>query len=277
MPIDQKKMKALKQAWEFINSASHEEKSELFKDYIENFDTLKAELEGPDNRFNPHSFRAYDAMDYLERFVRRVTGYNPGWIPYKLLEHCCTNSGRPEKYGLDVRELNSFFIEQMVKRGASETQAMKLLVRLRGDSAMSSGHLRELRDTYGDYKKVREDWRSEQPLYSHAHLIARFLEFNIDNLEGDEVASEKAVAAFKSLFSELIELMKMHHSTVAARDSEYPAAFGCVIDWLGAEYDDPLDYFFTHPSHKTVPFMERRKGLLEYLNTVGYYIEHPPE
>lgn len=275
MPIDPIRMKALEEAWELVNSASHEERSELFKTEIQNFETLKAELEEPDNRFNPLVTRAYYAMDLLEGFARRLTGYNPGWIPYKFLEHCCQNSGRPTKYNTDLRELNCFFIDQMVKRGASETQAMKLLMRLRGDGAMSSGHLRELRDTYGDYKKIYKKSDHEFPFLFQSHLIARFLEFSISNLEGDEIAAQKAVDAFRSFFQEVIDLMKFSHEVIAKHDRSYPDIFGCVIDWIKAEYEDPLDYFYGHETHQTVPIAQRRRALTEYLNTVQYFFEHP--
>ncbi len=270
---DDDSMIRLKSAWELILNASKDEKSKLFEAYVEALENHKERLGETENRLDPHSYRAYRAMDVVERFFRHVTGYNASWVSDKFLEHCSQRSARRRKYDFDTRSVNCFFIAQMVSRGSSETQAMKLLMRLRGDSAMTQGHLRELRDTYGDFKKLGRPTEDDLLVLDNAVNVARFLEFDISNLNSDEKASEKAVTAFRDFYQELIDLMKSHHALVASRDSSYPEIFGPVIRWLEANYDDPLDYFYRHETHSSVPFEVRRRCLLEYLNTVSAFTD----
>jgi len=270
---DPKRMQELKTAWELINHASHEEKEELFSGLINSFKEHDARLREPDNRFDSHESHAYRAMDRLRIFVCRLIGYNMGWVPEKFLEHCAYNSGRPTKYDNDTREVNCYFISQMVKRGASETQAMKLLMRLRGDSAMTSGHLRELQDTFRDYKAIGGRWEHDRPMMESAYLFIDFLKFSISDLEGDEKASQKAVDAFRLFMQELIDLMKSNFDLVAARGKGYPDDYGCVLDWIKEDYEDPLDYFYTHDSHKTVTIWDRKRGLIEYVNAIWAYTD----
>ena len=268
---DPKRMKQLNDAWEMIEKSSPEEKEELFKYYYQKFEALKSRLDSPNNRLEPHWIHASSAIDSLDIFFTRLTGYSASWIPDYYLKYYPQNTGRPEKYSRDTRADNCFFITHMVERGASETQAMKLLMRLRGDKAMSSGHLRELQDTYRDYKKIEGLREGDLSILRNGHAIVEFLRFSISNLEGDEVASQKAVAAFRSFLQELIDLMKSSHRAIAKYDRSYPEIFGCVIDWINSEYVDPLDYFYTHESHESVPLWNRRRGLMEYINTIGAY------
>lgn len=270
---DPQRMKQLKEAWGLINAASPEEKEEFFKTEIQAFEEHYSRFESPDNRFDSYSTHAWHAMGILELFFSRLTGYSVSWVPEKYLEHCSENTGRQVKYSHDTRSDNCFFITQMVHRGSSETQAMKLLMRLRGDEAMTSGHLRELQDTYRDYKKIEGLRECDLPILGNSHVIKQFLKFSISNLEGDEIASQKAVTAFRSFFQELIDLMKSNHEIIAARDRSYPEIFGCVIDWINSDYDDPLDYFYTHESHQFVDIWKRKRALGEYINTISAFTD----
>jgi len=274
---DPKRMKQLNEAWKLLNAASYEEQKELFRHDFQELNKIKARFDDPDNRFAPYSYHAHQAMFYLEAFVERVTGYSASWIPEKHLMHCSENTGRRAKYDFDTRETNCVFIALMVDRGASETQAMKLLMRLRDDEAMTSGHLRELQDSYRDFKKVGRPYERDISIEHNAHNISQFLQFSITNLEGEEKASRKAVESFKSLFQDLIDQMKSNHELIAKRDRSYPEIFGCVIDWVKSEYEDPLDYFYTHETHQTVPFHQRRRALNEYINTMHCFLERPLE
>ena len=270
---DPQRMKEHNEAWKLINSASHEEREELFKRDFQKLDEHKARFDEPENRFNPYSHHAYRPMRHLETFFQRLTGYRASWIPDKFLEHCSDNAGRRAKYSRDTRETNCVFIALMVDRGSSETQAMKLLMRLRGDAAMTSGQLRELQDSYRDFKKVGRPTEEDLSIEHNAFHIADFLEFSIINLNGEEKASLKAVEAFRALFQELIDLMKSNHETIAKRDQSYPEIFGCVIEWVNSKYEDPLDYFYTHDTHHTVSFHQRSRALNEYINTIYCYLE----
>ncbi|MCR9219111.1 MAG: hypothetical protein NXI21_02680 [Alphaproteobacteria bacterium] len=273
--VSRQRMKQLRQAWALVSEASPEERKELFRDEYEYFNQIKQQLDEPENRFHPHSSSAFQAIDGLVLFYRRLTGYRAGWIPEKLLEHCCQNAGRQPKYDLDTRETNCIFISMMVERGASETQAMKLLMRLKGDNAMSSGHLRELQDTYRDFKRSGRPSPRDLSIKYTSHNIAEFLKFSISNLEGEDAASRKAVSAFRQFFQELIDVMKESHDVIAKRDRSYPEIFGCVIDWLNADYEDPLDYFFAHEPLSPAASNARRRALREYINTMYAFRENP--
>lgn len=268
---DPNRMEKLSEALELIETASREEKNELFKGHLRELKAHEARFETPDNRFDSYSSHAYRAMYTQEIFFRRLTGYNASWVSDQFSMHCSDNVGRPNKYGEDTREVNCFFITQMVHRGASETQAMKLLMRMRGDEAMTSGHLRELQDTYRDYKKIEHLRDFDISLLDNSYKIAHLLDFSVSNLEGDEAASHRAIAALRSLFQELIDLMKSSHDAIASGDGSYPEIYGCLIDWIISEYEDPLDYFYNHESHRTVPSPKRKRALREYINTIPVF------
>lgn len=268
---DPKRMKQLKAARNLIDDASYEEKEELFGALISSLKEHDARLEEPDNRFDTHKSHAYHAMSLVRIFMGRMIGYNMDWVPDKFAEHCAEGTGRPVKYDSDIRSTNCFFIAEMVKRGASETQSMKLLMRLRGDGAMTSGHLRELQDSYRDFKNIEECSDHDQELFEYSHHIADFLEFSVLNLAGDEKASHKAVDAFRSFMQELIDLMKSKYGIIVERKGPSAKMYGCVIDWVRAEYSDPLDYFYSHETHKSVPIWDRKHCLSEYLNTINAY------
>jgi len=275
--LDPNRMKQLKEAKHLILSASIEEKEELFKGFISSLKETRERFKEPDNRFDTYDSAAYLAMDKLRIFTRKLIGYNMGWVPEKFLQHCNNNAGRNTKYNGDTRLINCIFISLLVQRGASETQAMKLLTRLRGDKVMTSGHLRELQDTYRDFKAVTEKEALEGEgennlILDQSWAVACFLSFSISNLEGEEKASQKAVAAFTALWQEIIDLMKEYHPIIAKRDGSYPDIFGCTIDWVNAEYNNPLDYFYTHESHKNISIHERKSYLREYLNTIGFFM-----
>lgn len=271
---DPHKTKQLNEAWKLIRSASHKERAELFRESIQAFEERKSRFDEPENRFDPYSRNAEGAMYQLESFYRILTGYSVGWVSEYFLEHRSGKAGRPTKYNTDTRSENCFFITQMVHRGASETQAMKLLVRMRGDRAMSSGHLRELQNTYRDYKKIEYLREMDLGLVDNSHKIAELLELSISDLESDEIASRKAVEALRSLFQELIDLMKSSHDAIASGDGSYPEIYGCLIDWIKSEYEDPLDYFYSHESHRTVPSATRKRALREYINTIPLFTDH---
>ena len=270
---DPVRMKELNEAWKLIETASHEEKEELFSWLINALKEHHARFDAPDNRFDSHEDHAYRAMDTLRLFLCRLLGYNMGWVPEKFIEHCAYNSGRPPKYSRETRTVKCYFIFQMLKRGASKTQAMKLLMRLRGDRVMTSGLLRELQDTYRDYERIGGDWEHDLPLAECSAYIVDFLDFDVSNLDGDEKASLKAVEAFRMFMQELIDLMKSNHELVASRDRSYPEIFGPIVDWISKEYNDPLDYFYKHQSTDRKQRYKIRRGFIEYLNAIWVFNE----
>ena len=114
----------------------------------------EARFEQPDNVFDSYATHAEMAMDRVISCMRRLTGYDFRWVQERYVKHCSHGKGRPSRYDYDTREVNCIFIALMVARGSSETQAMKLLIRLRGDAVVTEGHLRELRNTYRDFRKL---------------------------------------------------------------------------------------------------------------------------
>lgn len=263
----------LKAALELIERATADEKRELFGSLIDALESRKTRLEGDPNRLDPHSRHASAAMSKLRIFFQRLIGYNVGWVPEFYLEYCSSQGGRPTKYDYDTRDLNCFFITQMVIRGSSESQAMKLLMRLQGDNAMTQGHMRELQDTYRDYKELGRPSTFDKSIEDNAHLLPELLGFDVSNMEGSDRASQNAVAAFRLLFQELVEFMKSSHELVATKDRDYPEIFGPIIYWLGLNYSDPLEYFFgPHRYPEANPFVTQR-GFLEYLNMAFFFQE----
>ncbi|MEQ9208989.1 MAG: hypothetical protein RLN96_03960 [Pseudomonadales bacterium] len=269
--IDPERTRDLERAWQLIEAASNAEKEVLFKPLIESFKAHETRFEKPDNIFDSYESHAEMAMDTLINCMRRLIGHDVSWVQDNYLKFCSYGKGPRPIYDYETREVNCIFIALMVARGSSETQAMKMLIRLQGNKLITEGRLREVQNTYRHFKKQGRPTDHDLSIIKITAKIGYFLEFDISNLEGEEKASEKAVIAFRKFFQEIIDLMKTHHDLVADNDKSYPELFGCVIDWVKADYSDPLDYFYRHTSHSTVHFRERRRELTNYLNSVIYF------
>lgn len=256
----------------WLMSLSLEERAEFFKDQISQLEEIEESFDLPESRFYSTQSRAFSAMDGLRIFIRRLTGYNPGGLLDYIAQYGGDKAGRNAKYTRDLRSENSIFIKLLVDRGSSETQAMKLLMRLRGDKAMTEGHLKELRETYREFKTIDISTHREDDITDNAHTISSFLEFNIDGaFESDEKAAEKAEKAFKKLWQEILDSMREYHHMLKSYDREYPGLFGHTIELLKLDYDNPLDYFYKHPPHKDIPIFTKKSCLREYLNSIGYF------
>ena len=270
------RMKELTAAKKLILTATREEKQELFSDTFGSIEEYKAILEQPENRMAPHSSVVFKAENRLYSSLKRLTGYKLGWISDEMLAHNKL-SGRSTKYTYDQRVANCHFIEQMVVRGSSARQAMMLLARLQGDISMSEGLQRELRETYKEYIQLKEDTPENDLYFGEDYYVAEFLAFSIEHLNGPEKASAKAVDAFRSFWQEVIDAIKDTYPIAAQHDGSYPEIFGNLILWVSQDYDDPLDYFYTHPSHKTDPLRDRIRWLRTYLNSLEYYRDFQSE
>lgn len=269
--ISEQRKSELRAAYKTISRATTDEKRFLFSGYIATMEKSYKNLQTIENSFHPHRHIILKAADNAFYLLRSLTGYSAGWIEEELAKHSARKPGRNKRYDLDEKIENSIFISLIVQRGASETQAMKLLMRLRGDFSMAASHLNELRNTHKEYKADKHNNNKTFDMSEAAWAIAEYLKFNITHLDGDEMASKKAVEAFRSLWQEIIDMMKEYHPIIRDNDGAYPEYFGCVIDWVEAAYEDPLDYFYTHPSHSKFSFENRRFKFLQYLNDITYY------
>lgn len=270
------RMKELRAAKELILTATTEEKQELFSDTFGSLEKYRIAIEKPENRMDPHSNKVFAADSHLYLYLALLTGYKLGWISDEMVEHN-KSSGKNVKYTYEQRVANCHFIEQMVVRGSSPRQAMMLLARLQGDVSMSEGRQRELRETYKEYLQLKEDTPENDLYFGEGYYVAEFLAFSIEHLNGPEKASAKAVDAFRSFWQEIIDAIKDTHPIAAQHDRSYPKIFGNLISWISQDYDDPLDYFYTHPSHKTDPLRDRIRWLRTYLNSLEYYRDFQSE
>ena len=271
--ISKQRKNELLAAYKTISKATSDEQRFLFNDYIASMEKAYQNLQAAENPFRPHLHTIHSATDRAFNLLRSLTGHSVGWIGEEISKHSAIKPGRNKRYGLDEKIENSIFISLIVERGASETQAMKLLMRLRGDFAMAESHLNELRSTHKKFKADKDNNFKSDDILENPWVIAEYLKFNITQLDGEEIAAKKAVEAFRSLWQEIIDMMKEYHPIIRESDSAYPEYFGCVIDWVEAAYEDPLDYFYGHPSHGEIPFEERRFKFLQYLNDITHYSE----
>ena len=249
---------------------------------IETLEESRKKLQEPkNNRFYGYERVTDEAVNTVKRFIRSSTGgYSADWVFDAFAQHCASNAGRNVKYNYDIRTTNCEFIAIMKQRGSSETQAIKLLMRLQGNSAMTSGHLKELQETYKDYKRIGfdkefEKWHLLDKMYNS---IPSFLCFTIENLQGEELASEKAVDAFISLWDELITLMKKYKTAVIKDEEDARAIFGDVLDWLEKDSNNPLDYFEFSQIETASDFnyhymQDKCRYFCEYLNMLSMHME----
>jgi len=264
------RLQELEAARDLIMAASNTEKRALFANVIDNLQSLKKELGKPENRFNSYRDITVDAHTIFTMFIGQFLGYPTNWIANAITKHI-RRAGRPIKYDDLTRKVNCFFISSLVQRGASETQAIKLLMRLRGDRAMTRGHHIELSRTYRDYEKISVNPDLFDDHFEYGEIIGEFFTFTLSHLESDEKASLKAVKAFKMFIGELIDLMKNMHPIIAERDEEYPKIYGDLPDILKQHHENPLDYFYAVPLKTQEHINSRKEALMQYTESMFYY------
>lgn len=269
-------LKLLKNSLELIMDAEPKYKKILFKEVYKLDHAQKEFEELEDNRFDSHERRADNAMDNIIFFTRKITGYNCCWVRDVYQEYCSIQAiGRKRKYDNDGRDLHCKMITLMVNRGSSETQAMRFIMKATGDKAMSEGYLRELRDSYRSYKKLNLNNYDEDTidLLEEAYCVGDALKWSIDEdtLTDSTKAYSKAVDAFRKIYQESIDYMKDYHSILEKHDNCYPDIFGCMIDVIKENHDDPLLYFFNNEKYEKIPAHYRGRCLMQYLQAIRYF------
>lgn len=252
---------------------SKKEMARICKEHIEAFEELEKQFDEPENRFNSYQSSAFEAMDRIRIFMRQLTGYNVGPLLEHIAEHAYTKAGRTPKYDQDTRELNCRLISMLLARGCSEGQAFKLLARLNGDKAMSSGFQKELRDTFKDYQTAdiyKGSWGDD--IVDNAWAISKFLDFDTNGtLLGDDDASQKASNAFTHIWQDVIDLMKKYKPILAEYDNAYPDIFAAWVDVVDEDHENPLDYFYDGKKLSPEASYQRKRGLMEYINAIGFF------
>lgn len=256
---------------DIIKSLSPEEKQKIFSEEIDRLEKIYISLqEKTDDRFNSHEEKSRAAMQTVISLCRKITGYNCGWVPEEFIKHC-SNSGRDKKYDSDTRLFNSIFIDQMIIHGSSQTQAAILLAKLTGDLAVSEGFQKEIRESYAHFCKS-DIYDDHQDILNIGWAIGNMLKFDLSMPPtSKEAAFSTALKAFKDFWQNVIDQMKASRPVIEKMDAGYPAIFGCVIEWLDADYENPLDYFYIHPTHQTVPLHDRQYRLSTYIESMNTF------
>lgn len=273
------RQKRLQKAHDLICNASDEEKRELFRSSIERLERHYETLEAEENRLEPHEHTAHMAALAMQTFMRRLTSYNAGWVYDAVAKHC-HKSGRPKRYSNDDREEHNTFIRMMVNRGSSETQAMKLLMQLKGDKAMTEGFMKELRDSYKAYRNSEayehyDDSTPEMEIVQNAVWVSSFLEYQVDEITPTgEKSFLKTVDAFNLLWGQTITHMKKMHPVIRKHDSCYPHLFGDVIGWLDEEHADAISYFYGRTTEDPKDPYRWRREFNNYLNAMYFFMDN---
>lgn len=254
-----------------LYSLSLDERKKIFSKEINELEKLYSELKNEGNRFNPHEEKAWSSLQKIIIFFRKMTGYNCGWVAEEVIEHC-SNAGRGTKYTPDDRLFNSIIIDQISKRGCSPRQAIILLAKMMNDKNVSpESTQKELTDTYREYKenKINQNY---QEITDIGWVIADMLNFDLSKeYTSNEAAFSEALEAHKTFWQDVINIMKEYHPIIAKHDNGYPQFFGCVIEWLAENYKNPIEYFYKHSTHQTVPFIERRNYLAAYIDAISFF------
>jgi len=272
--ISKDRLEELETARKTIEKATKEEKQALFASVIASLEEYDNALSEPENNLYPHSIKASQAFSDLALTFYHLSGYKVAWIEEALVAHS-NKKVRPQKYTDMEMEVNCFFITHMVKRGASATQAIKLLTRLRGDAAMTEGHLKGLRQVYKDYQALGRPTDRDNDIYQNGWIIADLSTLSIQHLEGTELASQKAVDAFRGFWSDLIEVIKTLQPVIAKQNGGSLDYFGDLIPVLDQECADPLDHIYTHLHATEKPLSVSKRWLREYINDIYGLMDRP--
>ena len=272
------RQKQLEEAYEMIRLASHKEKAILFKSLISNINEYDERLRQPENEFYPYSELSYSAFREIETFILSFVGYRAGWVRDALLAHY-KKPGRQNSYNAEEKIENCIFLFWLTRKGASPTQAAKLLARLHGDISMSKSRTNDMTKAYNAFKdepiyqELEQAESFKQLIEISVHSLPSYLEFSFtkQNLLTEEKASHQAATAFRQMWQEVINYMKESHSFIREKDRSYPEIFGEIIELLDKDYDDPLDYFY--PIKERAPDHQWQfiQYFREYLNTATLF------
>lgn len=257
---------------DLLDSLSCEERQKIFSKEIKILEKIHLELaSNKEDKFNSHEEKAWAALQKVILLYRKITGYNCGWVAEEVIKHC-SNAGRGIKYDSETRLFNSVIIDQISKRGCSPRQAAILLAKIINDKSVAiETTQKELTETYKEYR-ASEIYQRYQKITDIAWVISKMLNFDLSKEHTSrEVAFSDALKAHRAFWQEVIDLMKEYHPIIAKYDGDYPKVFGCVIEWINENYENPLEYFFKHSSHKTVALSHRRYCLATYIETINHF------
>lgn len=184
------------EAWETIKRASPLVKRKAFRNDIAHLraahiNIIKSQRANLHDISWPVGFIASDVLKYVEHLL----GYDPHQIFRTITPYLNDNkTGRPQKYSSHERLAIGTLIEALVNNGATPTQAMKLIMRINGDMAMTEGHLRIMRSIYKDYKDYFKNENYESRISMPTLIYLQ--DYNECDLISDELASHKAKDAF---------------------------------------------------------------------------------
>ncbi len=188
--------KKVREAWEVIVNSSNQAKRMAFREEISQLRAIHIDI------IKNQRADLYDvtwAAGYIGNsilnYVEQLCGYKPHQIFETITPYLTeTKTGRPQKYSPQEKLIIGTLIEALENNGSTPTQAMKLVMRINGDRAMSEGHLRLIRSIYKNYNELFNN----KNLESRMSLLTRIYlqDYEECDLVSNELASEKAKNAF---------------------------------------------------------------------------------
>jgi len=254
---------------EQIKSLPPQVKQYTHKTQLSELEKIRNISDNTKGRAIPFEKLALDSMLEVVNFYEEMTGYDVRWV-FELHRKATISaqSGRKNKYSNKEREINNLFIKLLTERNASEKQAMKLLIKLRGSKIVSEAGIRELQNTYRDFKKLSQH-KNKICLIENLNLVVDMIssfKFHPEIFEDDynEISYEKAILAFKELSTEFIEMIDG-----AFGGDEYYNYI--LIKWSNFEESD-IEKVFNNPVYQE---LESTYNFIDYC--IGNYVNFREE
>ena len=242
---------------------------EVMEDYRE-------QLEKADNsKFLSRNEIIDSAIFTLCTKVRAETGYNLSWLANEV-RHSLNSKGRPAGMNVDDRRENSVIVYHLVNRGASKTQAIIFLGKLKGQKVVTEGFQKDMGSTYKEF--VESGQAKNIDLEEIGWIISGLLEIDYNRkLESDEKAFEKAITAYDELWEDILNLMREFHPIIKQHDNAYPDIFGDLPDLIEVKNIAAWDLFYNYKVGSRKDRLIRSSYLNEFLNTISFFKNNFPK
>lgn len=265
IPFGDPKYKEIEAAYRTLQAAPSELKEEFFALWLDSIkEAVNAWGDGTkdDTKLNPFVEKAEIAEGMLCQLFGRLTGY----VAHDFLKmYAATHPtmGRERLYSQEDNVFFAVFLEELVTRGSSLTQAIELLYRIWDTTNMSPEGLRkQMRDAYKEARTSRTFWDEIGKDRLQAILIIWLRDCMLDVGKDDDEDGPfvKVLNAYRSMNCDL--LTTIQHGYPKLPDF-IQADFPWLKTWVEQETDDPIAFI---RSLLEVDFSQRTMRVREIFN-----------
>ena len=247
IPFGEAKYKDIENAYRTLHAAPIELKQEFFALWL---DSIKeavdawGEGEKDDAKLTPFIEKAQIAEGMLCQLFGRLTGY----VAHDFLEMFAATHpplGRERLYSQEDNIFFAVFIEELMTRGSSLTQAIELLYTMWDKTGMSPEGLRkQMREAHKEARTSKTFWDDvgKDRLLTIMITWLRNCNLYVD-IKRDKGPFGKTLKAYRAMIMDMLNILKNGYPQLLPFIQK---DFPWVAKLIQQEVDDPLSFIYTN-------------------------------